>query len=108
MKGYTITINKKNINVGVQNGLVLLIYHTYDTENNNTSNSIRVSGIDNGIGQHLKWENISIQKGDKIRIKACDLEDSVPPVSREIIDPQEILKEYNDLKKILTEEGIIK
>lgn len=108
MKGYTITINKKNINVGVQNGLVLLIYHTYDTENNNTSNSIQVSGIDNSIGQHLKWENISIQKGDKIRITACDLEDSVPPVSREIIDPQEILKEYNDLKKILTEEGIIK
>ncbi|SUJ28272.1 Uncharacterised protein [Sphingobacterium spiritivorum] len=105
MKGYTITINKKNINIGVQNGLVLLIY---DTESKDKSNSIQVSGIDNGIGQHLKWENISIQKGDKIRITACDLEDSIPPVSREIIDPQEILKEYNDLKKILTEEGIIK
>ncbi|MGJ1386056.1 hypothetical protein ACR782_07625 [Sphingobacterium spiritivorum] len=105
MKGYTITINKKNINVGVQNGLVLLIY---DIGSKDTSNSIRVSGIDNGIGQHLKWENISIQEGDKIRITACDVDDSVPPVSREVIDPQEILKEYNDLKKILTEEGIIK
>lgn len=100
MCGFKIKINNENINIGVNNGILVLAC--------DMDGGIHINGVDFFTGQRLKWKSIVIKKEDKVRITASDILDTISPSSSEDIDKVELINEYNSLKRLLKEKGLIK
>lgn len=98
MKGFTIEINNKKINAAVKKGVVLIV----------VDNAIGVSGTDNALGLSINWGHTSLDIGDKIKITASNIESNSPPMSMKLVDRQNLLTEYYELKKMLIKEGVLK
>lgn len=100
MSGFKIKINKENINIGVNKGILVLAC--------DMNGEIHINGIDFFTGQRLRWKSIVLKKEDKVRITASDILDTTSPSSSEDIDKVELINEYNSLKRLLKEKGLIK
>jgi|SRR5690606_18894688 len=100
MIGFNLKINKKKFNIGINSGVLLLAF-----DNGASGHS---SGIDLTIGQKLKWDDIVLKNGDKVKITASNVTNTMSPCSKEKLDLQELMDEYHNLKKLLTEKGLLK
>ena len=98
MKGFKIEINNKKIYAAVSKGVTLV---TVDK-------IIRINGRDNTLWLSMDWEYKLLDLGDKIRITVSNIETISPPISMKSLNRQELLAEYNNLKNILTKEGVLK
>jgi hypothetical protein len=100
MKGFKIEINNQKISAAVKKGVVLIIL--------DNAEKITISGVDNEKFQNLLWIREKLNIGDRIKIIASDIERLSDPNSKELIDRQKLLVEYTELKKALTEEGLLR
>lgn len=100
MIGFNFKINKKKFNIGINGGVLLLSF--------DNGTCIHSSGMDITIGQKLKWDDIVLRNGDKVKITACNVTNTISPYSKEKIDLQKLMEEYHNLKKLLTEKGLLK
>lgn len=98
MKGFDLYINNHKISAAVKRGTVLIIIN--DT-------NIIVTGIDNDTFQSVSWVRAELNLKDKIKIIASDMNENTP-FEAEQLDRQKLLAEYKELKRILTQEGLLK
>lgn len=102
MRGFQITINNENTLIVSSDNLLNIIlsvgYNDY----------MYVGGIDYKLNKY-RWYNEKIELNDHIHIKMIEV-DSVDQISRPYIIPcdiEKIKQRYYELKKELTEKGII-
>ena len=97
MKGFTIYINDKKVNIAIKHGVSMIIVdQTCDKF------CITVSGLDTERQEHQGWVRQDLTIGDKIRIVATEMEEST------IIDRRNLYRRYNELKEHLTKKGLLK
>ena len=95
MKGFTIYINDKKVNIAIKHGVSMIIVdQTCDKF------CITVSGLDIERQEHQWWVRQDLTIGDKIRIVATEMEES--------IDRRNLYRRYSELKERLTKKGLLK
>lgn len=103
MKGFTIYINDKKVNIAIKHGVSMIIVdQTCDKF------CITVSGLDTERQEHKWWVRQDLTIGDKIKIVATEMEESDLPVKRTIVDRQNLYRRYSELKERLTKKGLLK
>jgi len=100
MKGFEIEFNERIIQAGVDSGMILIIIH-------NDKGGMTISGSDDTSGKKLDWGRFELNIGDVISITACDVNDNSLNTHPKDQDRKGLLKRYNELKKYLTEQGLI-
>lgn len=98
MQGFEIRVNGRRQNVAVRRGVVFIAVETTD---------ISATGSDNITGMELDWGKTELSVGDRIRIAAREIDESDLPDRAKPMDRQRLLARYGELKKRLTEEGIL-
>lgn len=98
MKGFDLCLNDKNIRAGVETGVVVINIDLYDR--------ISISGIDNRNFESVNWFQSKLNLKDKIKITVSEINES-SPFNASMIDRQELLKEYEELKRNLENEGLL-
>ncbi len=100
-KGFEITIDtQKKIIAAVDKGFVLITIDAYGAY---------ITGGDDKLGLHLKWDKLSLNTGDNMIIKATVNQKEYPSadIDQELIDRKKLLKEYQELKAFLTEKRLL-
>lgn len=100
MKGFEIFLNEKKIDIGVNNGTIIVSCST---------DSLKVTGLDNDDFTSVEWLYASININDSIRIVASKtIEESAEPYSTKARDPESLLNMYISMKNDLLAEGLLK
>lgn len=99
MKGFDIYINNKKISAVVKRGVVVICL--------DNGSELSVSGIDDFSFQNVRWVQQKLTLGDKITIVASEVEES-STCEEEPLDKVALLERYTELKKELTERGLLK
>lgn len=100
MKGFRIKFDRQKTDIAVRNGVVVIGV--------DIGGDLHINGLDFYSAERLKWNNITLRDGIKVKITAADIDRTNPPVLKERMENEAILKEYNDLKTMLTEKGLLK
>lgn len=98
MKGLQIDVRGKIMNCVTPRGQICVFVET---------DNIVVLGEDKENSVKLDWGKIELSEGDKVRITAIEgMEYNT--IYRSNITDNDILEYYNQLKKFLTKEGVLK
>lgn len=98
MKGFDICINDENVKAGLEAGVVVINIDVY--------NRISVCGVDYSNFASVNWILSKLNPEDKIKVTVLDIDEN-SPFSVDVIDRQELLKEYKMLKQDLEKEGLL-
>ncbi|MGL5683680.1 MAG: hypothetical protein ACRDDZ_11615 [Marinifilaceae bacterium] len=98
MKGLQIDIYKKIINAVTPKGAICVALSTHE---------ITILGKDTKNGLELDWGQTKLVVGDKLKITAIEGEEYDPVYSCNRTD-EILLTQYEQLKKFLTKEGMLK
>ena len=100
MEGFEININKRIVHVGVNAGTTIIVMH-------HDKIGMRITGSDDTLGKLLDWGMFELNVGDTISITASQVKDNTLDPKSENMDRKNLISQYHEFKKYLTEQGLI-